>query len=820
MFNSKVNSGVELFSLKELYEMRENKIIGIPAVQRRLVWEPSQIVNLWDSLVKGYPVGIFQCYIDAQNKKALIDGQQRFNAICLGFADSEEATLWVTQEVVKDAQGNPVAVTGNPIFMVCTRRHPWGYQRLEHSDGAKLTPFSASERDEKNQKLKKQDNQEENFFKIADLENGKPLTNQGDYCRLREILNSDSAPDGFEHLWNSDWAQKLRSSENKIIPLVTIPDFKPEPAQLREVFARINRGGSPLSPRDELYSAICVYGEDVDIKGKNRTLSDGFLPPERLTRLAARMAKSASGNSEWKYTDNVSTENICAWFKNDETEAQKLKDLYTSELPGSMQSMKSIFDKYIGNKEESVPAYIYLRDREDNWIYVIFSLIKKYSSVFNENTNELTEKYFPLLCMLPYVMCGTSAAQGRRNFCQGFYNEAMKACSVNDILELMSIGLIGASFNHAFTWPYPIDMKNIPVKKDGDDYTTYWMDIFRSIYGRVDNNILYYYQRRYVNKMLESGFNPALPSTWESKDNRPWDMDHVIPDSWWNNDSDSENIRNEIGNMQVMYFRDNRIKNNNYAGAYDFSNSEIYDNEKDDYIKSNFLYNQDEYRSISDKTDYESKIQKVRQRQKEIITKVYDDLHMGDLMAALSGCTYLESSVWARAAKKRFDVFNEISKVVFKEPVWGACTYDWRRQQKNVDDITWLSIDEPTYYNTLSNWLIVGEKKKIGNVEVLWSVQAAIEVNSANDFTIHYIVGFSRPIGVSTEEWRKICKAANWKKVDDWFVVEEVPSLDNKDKIDIDMKIAVSVEDHRETIKTLLYSCKAPAKNLECKEDK
>ena len=72
MCNSNVNSGVELFSLKELYEMRENKIIGIPAVQRRLVWEPSQIVNLWDSLVKGYPVGIFQCYIDAQKKKALI----------------------------------------------------------------------------------------------------------------------------------------------------------------------------------------------------------------------------------------------------------------------------------------------------------------------------------------------------------------------------------------------------------------------------------------------------------------------------------------------------------------------------------------------------------------------------------------------------------------------------------------------------------------------------------------------------------------------------------------------------------------------------
>lgn len=757
--SNKENNNIGLYSLKGLYEMKKSGSIGIPAVQRGLVWEPSKIVNLWDSLVKGYPIGIFQCYNDSSGAKALIDGQQRLNAICLGFENSEQATMWVAE---KD--------DGEPVFMVCTKRHPWGYQREEVSNGVRLNAFSAAKRDEQNQELKN-DADKQDIFKIADLKEGMPMEqyHKYKYCPLPSILNSDTPPAGFEKLWNSDWATRMRDIGNEIVPLVTIPDFKPEPAKLREVFARINRGGSPLSARDELYSAVCVYGETetFSIKEENNVLRENFLPAERITRLAARMAKSAVSAQKGKrnYTANVSTETICDWFKQGDAGAAELLRLYGEDKP--LQRAKDTFMAYIGKEDDlnRVPSYVYLSDREDNWLYVIFSLIEHYPCLFNENA-DLAKKYFPLLCLLPYVMCGTNAAQGRRNFCEGFYNAAMNTDSVGDLLELMAIGLVGASFYPAFTWPYPADINNAADEKDNMRYSTYWLDIFRSIYGRADNNILYYFQRRYVNRMLQSGFDPAEPSTWQSHENRPWDMDHVIPDSWWS--GDDNNIRNEIGNMQIMYFRHNRMKNDSYAGAYDLSQSHA---KEDEEISSHFLYNQETYDSITQESTLSVMRKLVRARQGEIIKKVYEDLHVRDLTKRVLDCKYTGQSWMAKAAKIRYDVFKKLNNHFDGFNQWGICTYFWRRQQKKVEYGTWIALDDkPTFYDTLTTWLLIGEKIKFRGVDVLWAVQSEI---NPGDRTISYQAIFSRPTGVSRDEWITVCNAAGWQHVNDWVATED-----------------------------------------------
>ncbi len=780
---NKENNNVGLYSLKGLYEMKKSGAIGIPAVQRGLVWEPSKIVNLWDSLVKGYPIGIFQCYNDSSGAKALIDGQQRLNAICLGFENSDQATMWVAE---KD--------DGEPVFMVCTKRHPWGYQRDEVSDGVRLNAFSAAKRDEQNQELKNDDDKKD-IFKIANLKDGRPMEqyHRYKYCPLPSILNSDTPPAGFENLWNSDWAKQLRDVGNEIVPLVTIPDFKPEPARLREVFARINRGGSPLSARDELYSAVCVHGETetFSIKEENNVLRENFLPAERITRLAARMAKSAvsARNGKWNYTASVSTETICDWFKQAEAGAAELLRLYGEDKP--LLRAKDTFMACIGKEDDlnRVPSYVYLSDREDNWLYVIFSLIEHYPRIFNENA-DLAKKYFPLLCLLPYVMCGTNAAQGRRNFCEGFYNAAMNAGSVGDLLELMAIGLVGASFYHAFTWPYPADIDNPADEKDNMRYSTYWLDIFRSIYGRADNNILYYFQRQYVNRMLQSGFDPAEPSTWQSRENRPWDMDHVIPDVWWKDDHDNNNVRNEIGNMQVMYFRHNRMKNDSYAGAYNLSQEHM---KEDNNILKYFLYNPDEYSMIEAKSDLNKKIEKVRKRQNDIIKNVYTDLGIGNLISRIRNIENIENNWLIRAAKVRYRVFEKLNKNKHNLDQWGICTYAWKRQKINVADDTWVALTkEPSFYETLTTWLIIGKLVKFRNVDVLWAVQSEIDVKNK---CISYEAIFSRPIGVASEEWIKICREAKWERVDNWTAVG-----DSKCQGELASKKSLTVDDNEDVV--------------------
>jgi len=117
---------------------------GIPALQRGLVWKPQQIEILWDSLLRGFPVGAFVvCPCIATQTKSqdssithhLLDGQQRCNAIGIGFSDpfsadhqsaSSGSVLWLdlNPEI-------PANSTREFLVRVTTSSHPWGYDRSD-----------------------------------------------------------------------------------------------------------------------------------------------------------------------------------------------------------------------------------------------------------------------------------------------------------------------------------------------------------------------------------------------------------------------------------------------------------------------------------------------------------------------------------------------------------------------------------------------------------------------------------------------------------------------------------------------------------------
>lgn len=769
--NENVNnqSNVALYSLRELHEMRTKGEIGIPAVQRGLVWEPSKIVNLWDSIVKGYLLGIFQCYLDENKTKCLIDGQQRLNSICLGFKNSDEASLWVGISKEQEAE--------KPVFMVCTRRHPWGYRPKRESAGYKLSSFSASERANKNEQLLEIEKHSEiatqreyNEFSIAEFQIvSQPLPNPNEdgikYYSLPDVIEGKDSNDDilYTALRDSSWAKNTRNKAYKTIPVVELPKFEPSPSNLRELFARINRGGSELSTLDELYSTACVYGASFHLKEKNKTLSDDFLPPERLTRLAARIAKSAAAT---KYEEQVSIEELCKWFDREEisSEGKILQDLYRVKANATIAECKESFINLIGEDKDKIPSYIYLRNREDNWLYVIFYLLYK------EETKRLIEQqkeYFPLLCLLPDVMCGTNAANGKRNFCRAFFNAVVKdTIQHDDLLHLMAVGCIAASFDDTFMWPYPDELGIAAQnKKELSDYSTYWLDIYRSIYGRADNNILYYYQREYVNQMLRAGnFDPASPSTWQGRDNKPWDLDHIIPESWWQNDT--ENVRNEMGNMQIMYFSHNRGKNNCKSGAPENTSLSYFR-----YSDSLMDFNNQEQKSAN--------IQKwtnlVRLRQYDIIQRVCDELHIFSLINVIQELDKRQSSSEiVEKAKERLKNLNDIAKANgFNR--WGICTYEWKQQSKSTREVTWLPIEEMDFYKSLSHWVIVGKEINIGDIPVLLSVQAHVSLQSED---IQYKIGLSRPIGLSEREWNAMCTKARengekYGNYNSWFLVPE-----------------------------------------------
>ncbi len=126
--------------------------VELPALQRGAVWRPRQVEALWDSLLRGFPIGAFllapyagwRGKREAQYQKVpesggepdyhLIDGQQRWNAITLGFLnvwqrkDSEfKEALWLDLERPETTDGRLF------LFRVVTRSHPWGYRLSDPS---------------------------------------------------------------------------------------------------------------------------------------------------------------------------------------------------------------------------------------------------------------------------------------------------------------------------------------------------------------------------------------------------------------------------------------------------------------------------------------------------------------------------------------------------------------------------------------------------------------------------------------------------------------------------------------------------------------
>ena len=71
----------------------------LPPIQRSVVWTNQQIINYWDSLLRGYPPGLMMVHkagdkgFDAEGVTVaaregdvqLFDGQQRMTSILLGF---------------------------------------------------------------------------------------------------------------------------------------------------------------------------------------------------------------------------------------------------------------------------------------------------------------------------------------------------------------------------------------------------------------------------------------------------------------------------------------------------------------------------------------------------------------------------------------------------------------------------------------------------------------------------------------------------------------------------------------------------------------
>lgn len=154
----KTNSTAELLTLPEIAAWqvvgspakKGSVVAALPALQRGAVWKVRQIEELWDSILRRFPIGSFVIAPPNESLKnqafklrpdlgnlpnpthLLLDGQQRASGIALGFYDiwqnnesdpHPQSALWL------DLMPPPQSREAEYIFRALTRSHPWGYKR-------------------------------------------------------------------------------------------------------------------------------------------------------------------------------------------------------------------------------------------------------------------------------------------------------------------------------------------------------------------------------------------------------------------------------------------------------------------------------------------------------------------------------------------------------------------------------------------------------------------------------------------------------------------------------------------------------------------
>lgn len=273
----------------------ENKLL-LPPIQRGFVWKSKQIVDLWDSLLRGMPIGSLMVSKLSKGQEAshlttkktedvssdamgLLDGQQRTLAILIGWpsADPSPHCLWI--DLAEEGYA------GSPFeIRLTTQAQPFGFHRVSQARLSRHERREARKNYDKSHPAHHLKFDYELFS--AHIENEQPrpwkANNIGSFIRVKDawraFLNSEHNKAKFINTFNIylrvPLAQTMLSRlydaftcmDKLEVPLILIPDHinasRPEsllsnvPDPLVLLFERIGRNGAGLTAEDLLFSMI------------------------------------------------------------------------------------------------------------------------------------------------------------------------------------------------------------------------------------------------------------------------------------------------------------------------------------------------------------------------------------------------------------------------------------------------------------------------------------------------------------------------------------------------------------------------------------
>lgn len=580
----------------EFWAKCPDEYISIPALQRGLVWKPRQVELLWDSMLRNFPIGSFMLSEitdkDGDEKSSkdkrfyLIDGQQRFNAIALGYNAYAKTNPNSNPNSIVWFDLSPESSSTRKFWVkLTTKSHPWGYKNDDECN-----TLTANERRTALSKF----GLDSNIYNIDfDLKQTYPVCAKSPiplYWLLEAPTMNSDVFTGYvlnkfeQNKQSKEYKLPFDSLDTRIISqyydcfhrlkdytintnLLTAKVLEDETesensdiSDIEVLFNRIGAGGTSISENELLYSAIKAYWPE-DVKKKNDELAALYMPPVTLIMLVFRLSLTTQEDNSFKGNPSIKRVRQIAKEKGDEY--NRIFDFYKNEAADILQKV----DKWLtADDAPNVIRTSIARKCPD--IYLLLMYIARKGII----TSYEDERFVQAVAFYIYWFGKDNCAK-----CVNTIYDKIKDSNVNNyrsrVVEAL-LSLIQKQLLRVFYSPDLFSSVFSAISNDSEwrpwknnNSSKPWWPCWSIIC--YNKELLLYAQRKYL-KTYFSLYDPAKLDMWDEH-NRPWDYDHIIPQDWihrkgtWRKEYTDycEAWLNCNGNFAAIPFEKNRGKSNN-----------------------------------------------------------------------------------------------------------------------------------------------------------------------------------------------------------------------------------------------------------------
>ncbi|KZK06439.1 hypothetical protein AB996_1215 [Lactococcus cremoris] len=618
----------EKLTLKKTAEWQlsnDKQEVELPIIQRDFVWNPSQIENLWDSILRGFPVGSFLFSKTNSSNYNLMDGQQRSTAIALGYfnhlelkdnnfwrlnIDTEHLpTVWL------DIAPKELPKNNKYLIRVTTQSHPWGYQankndtKLSESDRRKAQGYLR--KDERNAGIdsyfdftnktsfpydsnlpvplslllnyKSYDKLETLFIFLEKHLPDNIQTKQGSFTNISEymgLLRGKHRVDLEKIIQKLEYIQGKYRINYDVLSNDALEDNSSENMNQNPIlFVRMNTAGTNLSIDDLIFSIYKSKFPDSQNLVEEAGLN--FLSAPQVMSLVSRMVLSEL--KKFSFPERMNVDRFQRYIDENSEFSSKLNKFISQKI---IHYLIGTGIEIFKDKSVNLPPIL------------IKDFIKKSSELFlflllwiNENGKPdnpkkvvgklLVFSYFKLKITKELWLTGEVQNPNFWNeHINVHYTKDPELCWLVSPSELKKLYLESKTIIQRFQDSKPNRWEPLEEKSNNEIYRIYKKyssspndfsisqanQQFKQFFERVrnDRRLLFFAQRDYLNEEFhEYNSMEGLEDT-----NVPWDIDHIYPYSWTYNREKRKvkevirDWRNTNGNLRAISLTENRTESN------------------------------------------------------------------------------------------------------------------------------------------------------------------------------------------------------------------------------------------------------------------